>query len=136
MITVCLAPDLDLVVHAVCVFFVITYLSVQNTCKTYTALYVLQPQSDLYGLIQVMIVVFGEEPPVFSRPTTQAPYQAFQAAGPPNCEWDEFFLTNMKDSYLSVCSNVFSAILANVSQYYPIYQNKYWKWIGLPITTL
>lgn len=49
-------------------------------------LYVLQPQSDLYGLIQVMIVVFGEEPPVFSRPTTQAPYQAFQAAGPPNRE--------------------------------------------------
>uniref|UniRef100_A0A3Q1GUL1 Tumor susceptibility 101a n=1 Tax=Acanthochromis polyacanthus TaxID=80966 RepID=A0A3Q1GUL1_9TELE len=44
------------------------------------------PQSDLYGLIQVMIVVFGEEPPVFSRPTTQAPYQAFQAAGPPNPE--------------------------------------------------
>ncbi|XP_067445416.1 tumor susceptibility 101a [Thunnus thynnus] len=42
------------------------------------------PQSDLYGLIQVMIVVFGEEPPVFSRPTQQAPYQAFQAAGPPN----------------------------------------------------
>ncbi|XP_016097446.1 tumor susceptibility gene 101 protein-like [Sinocyclocheilus grahami] len=42
------------------------------------------PQSDLYGLIQVMIVVFGEEPPVFSRPTTQPPYQAFQAAGPPN----------------------------------------------------
>ncbi|XP_064168754.1 tumor susceptibility gene 101 protein-like isoform X2 [Anguilla rostrata] len=28
------------------------------------------PQSDLYRLIQVMIVVFGEEPPVFSRPTT------------------------------------------------------------------
>ena len=46
-----------------------------------------QPQSDLYGLIQVMIVVFGEEPPVFSRPTTQAPYQPFQAAGPPNREW-------------------------------------------------
>ncbi|KAG9336994.1 hypothetical protein JZ751_029910 [Albula glossodonta] len=38
--------------------------------------------SDLYGLIQVMIVVFGEEPPVFSRPTTQTPIQAFQAAGP------------------------------------------------------
>ncbi|KAM4583531.1 tumor susceptibility gene 101 protein-like [Odontesthes bonariensis] len=45
------------------------------------------PQSDLYGLIQVMIVVFGEEPPVFSRPTTQAPYQAFQAAGPPNSSY-------------------------------------------------
>uniref|UniRef100_A0A3B1JD81 Tumor susceptibility 101a n=1 Tax=Astyanax mexicanus TaxID=7994 RepID=A0A3B1JD81_ASTMX len=42
------------------------------------------PQSDLYGLIQVMIVVFGEEPPVFSRPTTQPPYQSFQATGPPN----------------------------------------------------
>ncbi|XP_057185327.1 uncharacterized protein LOC130551612 isoform X2 [Triplophysa rosa] len=42
------------------------------------------PQSDLYGLIQVMIVVFGEEPPVFSRPTTQPPYQAFQATGPSN----------------------------------------------------
>uniref|UniRef100_A0A3P8VIN6 Tumor susceptibility 101a n=1 Tax=Cynoglossus semilaevis TaxID=244447 RepID=A0A3P8VIN6_CYNSE len=40
--------------------------------------------SDLYGLIQVMIVVFGEEPPVFSRPTTQAPYPSFQATGPPN----------------------------------------------------
>lgn len=48
--------------------------------------YVSQPQSDLYGLIQVMIVVFGEEPPVFSRPTTQAAYPAFQPAGPPNCE--------------------------------------------------
>ncbi|XP_048861107.1 tumor susceptibility gene 101 protein-like [Brienomyrus brachyistius] len=45
------------------------------------------PQSDLYSLIQVMIVVFGEEPPVFSRPTTQAPYQAFQAAGPPNSSY-------------------------------------------------
>uniref|UniRef100_A0A8D3A8Q4 Tumor susceptibility 101a n=1 Tax=Scophthalmus maximus TaxID=52904 RepID=A0A8D3A8Q4_SCOMX len=45
------------------------------------------PQSDLYGLIQVMIVVFGEEPPVFSRPTTQAPYQSFQAAGPPNRDY-------------------------------------------------
>lgn len=44
----------------------------------------LQPQSDLYGLIQVMMVVFGEEPPVFSRPTTQPPYQAFQTAGTPN----------------------------------------------------
>ncbi|KAG7265513.1 hypothetical protein CRUP_006657 [Coryphaenoides rupestris] len=43
-----------------------------------------QPQSELFGLIQVMIVVFGDEPPVFSRPTTQAPHQAFQAAGPPN----------------------------------------------------
>ncbi|XP_035251569.1 tumor susceptibility gene 101 protein-like [Anguilla anguilla] len=42
------------------------------------------PQSDLYGLIQVMIVVFGEEPPVFSRPTTQSP---FQASGPPNASY-------------------------------------------------
>uniref|UniRef100_A0A3Q3DW51 Tumor susceptibility 101a n=1 Tax=Hippocampus comes TaxID=109280 RepID=A0A3Q3DW51_HIPCM len=51
------------------------------------------PHSDLYGLIQIMIVVFGEEPPVFSRPTTQAPYQAFQAAGPPNREWRLYFAT-------------------------------------------
>ncbi|XP_050959557.1 probable serine/threonine-protein kinase irlA isoform X2 [Labeo rohita] len=42
------------------------------------------PQSDLYGLIQVMTVEFGEEPPVFSRPTTQPPSQAIQAAGPLN----------------------------------------------------
>ncbi|KAL7833535.1 hypothetical protein AOLI_G00284950 [Acnodon oligacanthus] len=41
------------------------------------------PQSDLFGLIQVMIVVFGEEPPVFSRPTNQTPYQSYQPAGPP-----------------------------------------------------
>uniref|UniRef100_A0A3B5MV11 Tumor susceptibility 101a n=1 Tax=Xiphophorus couchianus TaxID=32473 RepID=A0A3B5MV11_9TELE len=45
------------------------------------------PQSDLYGLIQVMIVVFGEEPPVFSRPTTQPPFPSFQAAGPPNSSY-------------------------------------------------
>lgn len=41
-----------------------------------------QPESDLFGLIQVMIVVFGEEPPVFARPTTQTAYPGFQAAGP------------------------------------------------------
>lgn len=46
-----------------------------------------------------MIVVFGEEPPVFSRPTTQAPYQAFQAAGPPNREWQiTLFTTNIYKS--------------------------------------
>ncbi|KAG9260820.1 tumor susceptibility gene 101 protein [Astyanax mexicanus] len=45
------------------------------------------PQSDLFGLIQVMIVVFGEEPPVFSRPTTQTPYQAFPASGPPTSSY-------------------------------------------------
>ncbi|KAF6727860.1 Tumor susceptibility gene 101 protein [Oryzias melastigma] len=48
------------------------------------------PQSDLIGLIQVMIVVFGEEPPVFSRPTTQPPFPAFQAAGPPNWGYPAF----------------------------------------------
>ncbi|KAG1935079.1 tumor susceptibility gene 101 protein [Pimephales promelas] len=42
------------------------------------------PQSNLFGLIQVMIVVFGDEPPVFSRPSTQA---AFPAAGPPNTSY-------------------------------------------------
>ncbi|XP_005380480.1 PREDICTED: tumor susceptibility gene 101 protein isoform X2 [Chinchilla lanigera] len=42
------------------------------------------PQSDLLGLIQVMIVVFGDEPPVFSRPTVPASYPPYQATGPPN----------------------------------------------------
>ncbi|KAK3528399.1 hypothetical protein QTP86_034216 [Hemibagrus guttatus] len=41
------------------------------------------PESDLFGLIQVMIVVFGEEPPVFARPTTQTAYPGFQPSGPP-----------------------------------------------------
>lgn len=31
-----------------------------------------------------MIVVFGEEPPVFARPTAQTAYPGFQASGPPN----------------------------------------------------
>ncbi|KAG8125726.1 hypothetical protein E2320_020825, partial [Naja naja] len=49
-----------------------------------------KPQSDLIGLIQVMIVVFGDEPPVFSRPTISASYPSYQATGPPNnsCELD------------------------------------------------
>ncbi|XP_037006414.2 tumor susceptibility gene 101 protein isoform X2 [Artibeus jamaicensis] len=42
------------------------------------------PQSDLLGLIQVMIVVFGDEPPVFSRPTMSASYPPYQPTGPPN----------------------------------------------------
>ncbi|XP_031469785.1 tumor susceptibility gene 101 protein [Phasianus colchicus] len=41
------------------------------------------PQSDLLELIQVMIVVFAEEPPVFSRPTVSASYPPYQATGPP-----------------------------------------------------
>ncbi|KAM9493539.1 tumor susceptibility gene 101 protein [Clarias gariepinus] len=45
------------------------------------------PESDLFGLIQVMIVVFGEEPPVFARPTTQPTYPGFQASGPPNASY-------------------------------------------------
>ncbi|KAJ8390926.1 hypothetical protein AAFF_G00098460 [Aldrovandia affinis] len=43
------------------------------------------PQSDLYGLIQVMIVVFGEEPPVFSCPTTQNLYLAVASPRFPKC---------------------------------------------------
>ncbi|KAM6461260.1 tumor susceptibility gene 101 protein isoform X2 [Python bivittatus] len=45
------------------------------------------PQSDLIGLIQVMIVVFGEEPPVFSRPNISASYPPYQATGPPNTSY-------------------------------------------------
>ncbi|XP_063112888.1 tumor susceptibility gene 101 protein isoform X1 [Cavia porcellus] len=50
------------------------------------------PQSDLLGLIQVMIVVFGDEPPVFSRPTVSASYPPYQATGPPNtCQTNGVF---------------------------------------------
>lgn len=42
------------------------------------------PQSDLLSLIQVMIMVFGEEPPVFSRPTSQASYPVYQAGPSPS----------------------------------------------------
>ncbi|XP_065611301.1 tumor susceptibility gene 101 protein isoform X2 [Cyrtonyx montezumae] len=45
------------------------------------------PQSDLLELIQVMIVVFAEEPPVFSRPTASASYQPYQATGPPTTSY-------------------------------------------------
>ncbi|XP_064019338.1 tumor susceptibility gene 101 protein isoform X3 [Pogoniulus pusillus] len=41
------------------------------------------PQSDLLELIQVMIVVFTDEPPVFSRPTASSGYSPYQATGPP-----------------------------------------------------
>lgn len=34
-----------------------------------------------------MIVVFGDEPPVFSRPTISAAYPAYQATGPPNTSY-------------------------------------------------
>lgn len=65
-------------------FFLMSHRMKRSCFMLFSFLLAPQPQSDLYGLIQVMIVVFGEEPPVFSRPTTQPPYQAFQAAGPPN----------------------------------------------------
>ncbi|XP_008757563.1 tumor susceptibility gene 101 protein isoform X2 [Rattus norvegicus] len=42
------------------------------------------PRSELLELIQIMIVIFGEEPPVFSRPTVSASYPPYTAAGPPN----------------------------------------------------
>ncbi|XP_036718860.1 LOW QUALITY PROTEIN: tumor susceptibility gene 101 protein-like [Balaenoptera musculus] len=44
-------------------------------------------QSDSLGLIQVMTVVFGEELPVFSRPTISASYPPYQATGPPNTSY-------------------------------------------------
>nr|XP_009480397.1 PREDICTED: tumor susceptibility gene 101 protein [Pelecanus crispus] len=45
------------------------------------------PKSDLLELIQVMIVVFGEEPPVFSRPTASSSYPPYQATGPPTTSY-------------------------------------------------
>ncbi|EDM07247.1 tumor susceptibility gene 101 [Rattus norvegicus] len=45
------------------------------------------PRSELLELIQIMIVIFGEEPPVFSRPTVSASYPPYTAAGPPNTSY-------------------------------------------------
>ncbi|XP_078405134.1 tumor susceptibility 101a isoform X1 [Cetorhinus maximus] len=45
------------------------------------------PHSDLYGLIQVMVVMFGEEPPVFSRPAAPPQYPPYQATGPPTTSY-------------------------------------------------
>ncbi|KAH9379780.1 hypothetical protein HPB48_022229 [Haemaphysalis longicornis] len=39
--------------------------------------------SDLLGLIQVMVVVFGETPPVFSKPQDGSPASGYPAARPP-----------------------------------------------------
>lgn len=32
-----------------------------------TYLNTFQPQSDLFGLLQILVLVFGEDPPVFSK---------------------------------------------------------------------
>ncbi|XP_055453622.1 tumor susceptibility gene 101 protein [Psammomys obesus] len=45
------------------------------------------PRSELLELIQIMIVIFGEEPPVFSRPTVSASYPPYTATGPPNTSY-------------------------------------------------
>uniref|UniRef100_A0A8C5MIU9 Tumor susceptibility 101 n=1 Tax=Leptobrachium leishanense TaxID=445787 RepID=A0A8C5MIU9_9ANUR len=44
------------------------------------------PPSDLQGLIQILIVVFGEEPPVFSRSAPPTQYPMYPATGPPNSD--------------------------------------------------
>jgi len=43
----------------------------------------LQPQSDLSGVIQVLVCVFGDEPPVFAKPQSQ-PTPAAQPPYPPH----------------------------------------------------
>jgi len=43
----------------------------------------LQPQSDLSGVIQVLVCVFGEEPPVFAKPQSQ-PAATAQPPYPPH----------------------------------------------------
>ena len=66
----------------------------------------LQPQSDLLELIQVMIVVFGEEPPVFSRPTASSSYPPYQATGPPTSKWSWLLIsanTEILQSVLLLC---------------------------------
>ena len=44
-------------------------------------IYFLQPTSDLLGLIQVLAIVFGEEPPVFSRSASRPQPPPYPAAG-------------------------------------------------------
>jgi len=43
----------------------------------------LQPQSDLSGVIQVLVCVFGEEPPVFAKSQSQ-PAATAQPPYPPH----------------------------------------------------
>ena len=43
----------------------------------------LQPQSDLSGVIQVLVCVFGDEPPVFAKAAAQPPAPA-QPPYPPH----------------------------------------------------
>uniref|UniRef100_A0A5F9CE76 Tumor susceptibility 101 n=1 Tax=Oryctolagus cuniculus TaxID=9986 RepID=A0A5F9CE76_RABIT len=78
------------------------------------------PQSDLLGLIQVMIVVFGDEPPVFSRPTISASYPSYQATGPPNtCQVSGIFGSILRPH---ICMYRFlpkTGIWASVSSYMP-----------------
>ena len=44
-------------------------------------MYMLQPTSDLLGLIQVLAIIFGEEPPVFSRSALRPHPPPYPAAG-------------------------------------------------------
>ncbi|XP_078336690.1 uncharacterized protein LOC111099725 [Crassostrea virginica] len=38
------------------------------------------PESDLLGLIQILVIVFGENPPVFSKSSTEPKYPSSHAA--------------------------------------------------------
>ncbi|KAJ8390928.1 hypothetical protein AAFF_G00098480 [Aldrovandia affinis] len=69
------------------------------------------PQTDLFGLIQVMTVVFGEEPPMFLRPTAQ-PVPAFvqenyflqgqsQQLSPPE-PWRQTEVNSSEESYFTL----------------------------------
>ncbi|ELU15363.1 hypothetical protein CAPTEDRAFT_155778 [Capitella teleta] len=42
------------------------------------------PQSDLYGLIQILSIVFGEEPPVFAKSSAGPPRPAYPPQSRPN----------------------------------------------------
>ncbi|XP_024620466.1 tumor susceptibility gene 101 protein isoform X1 [Neophocaena asiaeorientalis asiaeorientalis] len=78
------------------------------------------PQSDLLGLIQVMIVVFGEEPPVFSRATISASYPPYQATGPPNTyQVSRFFGGILRPHICMYRFSTKTGIWAFVSSYMP-----------------
>ena len=64
----------------------------------------LQPQSDLQGLIQVLVCIFGEEPPVFAKSqasqspaggSTQPPYTPYPTAGKGYIYWTSTCITRI-----------------------------------------
>jgi len=64
----------------------------------------IQPQSDLQGLIQVLVCIFGEEPPVFAKPQANQTHATAASQPPyhtPYPTGGENILINFKRSFMS-----------------------------------